>query len=347
MQPKWALILTLLSCLSMSACRTAASDPRSIVQSEAGQSILITEGRAFYFKAGDSQRDQSFAVQMPADVSTFEGVTLDFNLDCPEGRCEIWDRFGSMGLIDETGRYLELFRFMTPYGIGARWSIDLSPFLPLLEKEKTFRISIDTWAAPGSPQGNGWLVSAKLRYLKDEGSTPGIRPFQVIPVLSKSRVLYGDPKAVTLREVELAPLPNFKTAKLVSLITGHGQGNAENCAEFCPKTHSFRLGGQDFKKRVWRDDCATTVDPAQKGYYQFPRAGWCPGDKVNPWILDVSEALRAKPRKITYNVEAYTNGCRPDAAPCTTCIFKTSCDYDGGEHTEPYYYVTSYLVLYR
>jgi hypothetical protein len=77
----------------------------------------------------------------------------------------------------------------------------------------------------------------------------------------------------------------------------------------------------------------------------YPRAGWCPGAPVLPWTED----LYGLPAELTigYDVEAYENTCRPDAATCTGCTLGTGCEYDGGAHTEPRFEQSALIVFYR
>ena len=317
---------------------------------QVSSNVIIAQGLEIYFKSfksGDNRREQKVEVDLglPNNILQFAKVTLNFALRCPSNKCDAWDRLGTFGILDEEGRYLELFRFITPYGIGAKWTADLSDFLPLLEGKKTFRIFIDTWVGPGHPQGNGWLVDASLHYKK---GNPNTRALFVYPLLRmEDIIIYGDPNQSTKRKVEvtLKNIPGSNNARLYTIITGHGQGNAENCAEFCPKNHTISFAGSTVSKKIWRDDCATSVDPTQKGNYGSSRAGWCPGDKVYPWIINIDN-LSSDFEEFNYEVDPYINTCRPDAVvQCSGCVFGTSCSYDGGLHTEPRYYVSSYLII--
>ncbi len=317
-------------------------------QSQAATEVLVAQKQAVYFKNNENRRQVDLSAQLPQHNPHLVKVTLDFSLQCPEGRCDAWDRFGTFGIVEASGRYLELFRFMTPYGIGSHWTADLSDFLPLLEGNQTFRIFIDTWVGPGHPQGNGWLVTANLRF--EEGDEEQ-RAIFVQPLLSLEEIVYGDPLKATRRERSLDVLPRSGSARLHTLITGHGQGNAENCAEFCPKYHSLSLAGQSFQQKIWRDNCATSVDSQQHGNYRPSRAGWCPGAQVEPWIVDLGRESKqsqssqeAMSFAFQYDVEAFVNSCRPDAPRCEACVFGTSCQYDGGFHTEARYFVSSYLI---
>jgi hypothetical protein len=71
---------------------------------------------------------------------------------------------------------------------------------------------------------------------------------------------------------------------------------------------------------------------------------------VKPWTFDVTSDLAAG-AKLSYDVQAYENTCRPDAVPdggtCQGCSLGTGCAYDGGNHTEPFYAVSAVLIAYR
>jgi len=88
--------------------------------------------------------------------------------------------------------------------------------------------------------------------------------------------------------------------------------------------------------------------PEQLGNWEYPRAGWCPGAYVYPWIEDVSSVVKAgQDLTISYTVEPYINTCRPGADPCAGCVFGTTCDYNGGNHTQPNYVLSALLTLYK
>ena len=136
----------------------------------------------------------------PAD-ETFSSINLHFALSCPAGSCDPWDRVGSYGLVlangSESPTYLELSRFITPYGVGAEWDVDVTDLRPLLTGEQTSRVFIDTWVGPGSGFGNGWSVTATFEFV---GGTPAREVLAAIPVWQGAnenrRLVYGDPAPV-------------------------------------------------------------------------------------------------------------------------------------------------------
>jgi hypothetical protein len=300
----------------------------------------------------ENHRQIDVALSLPAAELAYASVTLDLTLGCPNDRCDWWDRKGYIGLVRAPGTeqesIVEVARFMTPYRVGARHVIDVTELRPLLAGDVVLRVFIDTWVGPGHPNGDGWLVDARFDFV---GGAPTRVPIAAIPLWDLRTVEYGDPAAPISESVPsvVVELPiETDAVALRSIITGHGQGNLHNCAEFCPRNHGFLIGEQPFVREIWRDDCAETPVEGQQGTWQYPRAGWCPGAEVIPWIEEVGAAAPAGASvTVTYDVQAYENTCRPDAPVCTGCALGTGCDYDGGNHTPPIYDISAMLIAYR
>ena len=308
------------------------------------QTVAVFSEAPVYFLGSDNQRDISNRVSLPPEGS-YAAVTLTLTLDCPKGgQCDRWDRVGFIGARDQQGRKIELVRFATPYGQGGTWTQDITDYLPLLRDEVTFDAFIDTWVGPGHGSGDGWLLSVDLTFVP---GTLAQKPRRVIPVMNFDHVVYGDPKRPAIREMNVDMDQPHSHAKLITKITGHGQGNQDNCAEFCGKRHHLTINGQDLSRFIWRDNCATSVDQNQRGNYFHSRAGWCPGDIAAPWTEALGELpVQSDPLEITYRVQDYVNSCRPDSDQCSHCVLGTGCNYDGGRHTEPVYKVSAHIILY-
>jgi hypothetical protein len=309
----------------------------------------LFDGTWVYFNPDDRRQiDQD--VNLPEDMYQYREIRLAFALRCPQGGCDPWDRHGHISIMaDVKGekRELELMRFVTPYGRDMTFEIDVTDLRPILTGRVTARVFIDTWVGPGNnPSGPGWLVDAHLKF---KGGTPPHDVLAVMPLWSPGGVTYGDPGRSPKRELKLDLPQGARGAQMFTIITGHGQGNHENCAEFCPKYHTLRVGDREFKRVIWRDNCATTAVPNQGGNWKPSRAGWCPGAGVEPWVEDVSAGVSAGASNLTvsWTPEDFTNTCRPKANPCADCVFNTSCEYDGGNHTEPYYQLSGMMVITR
>jgi len=305
-----------------------------------------------YFTSSDNQRTVDAPASFPKD-GAYSKIILHLSLACPSGGCDPWDRFGSLGVVTEKSgdggadAVIEIARFITPYHVGASWDLDVTDLRPLLSGDVTMRAFIDTWVGPGSPYGEGWLLSASFEMT---GGIPEKLPLQVIPVWSPRSVVYGDPSKPIADGAPTSEvtLPEGSSYALRTFVTGHGQGNANNCAEFCARTHTITAGATPHAEKIWRTDCATTAAPGQQGTWKYSRAGWCPGADVRPWTIDVTADVAGTTKAtFAYDVETYVNTCRPDASPCAGCTLGTGCDYDGGAHTEPSYALSTVLIAYR
>ncbi len=305
-----------------------------------------------YFTADDNQRVVDAPASFPAS-GAYAQIILHLTLACPQGGCDPWDRLASLGVVTAKGQggdpdtVVEIARFITPYHVGASWDLDVTDLRPLLTGDLTLRAFIDTWVGPGSSYGAGWLLTASFEM---KGGIPAMLPVAAIPVWTPRAVTYGDPKKPVADSAPPATitLPPASAYAVRALVTGHGQGNAGNCAEFCGKTHTLTAGATPHPQKIWRTDCAKTAAPNQQGTYQYSRAGWCPGADVLPWIVDVTADVPAGgSATFAYEPQAYENTCRPDATPCSGCTLGSTCDYDGGNHTEPFYQLSALLIAYR
>lgn len=304
-----------------------------------------------FFNSTENKRVVDASAAFPA-TGTYEKITLHLSLSCPSEGCDPWDRFGTLGVVTAKGAtpeqdtVVEVARFITPYHVGASWDLDVTDLRPLLTGDLTLRAFIDTWVGPGSGYGGGWALSASFEM---KGGTPEKLPVAVVPVWSPRQVVYGDPAKPIATSVPAADLdlPAGSSYALRAFVTGHGQGNKQNCAEFCGKKHTISVGLTPHEQKIWRDDCKTTAAPNQQGTWQYSRAGWCPGADVYPWMIDVTADISSSKATLSYDVEAFENTCRPDASSCSGCTLGATCDYDGGAHTEPNYQFSALLIAYQ
>ena len=177
-------------------------------------------------------------------------------------------------------------RFMTLPGAPS-WTVDVTALRPLLAGEVTLRVFVDTWVGPGHPQGAGWLVDASFEM---KGGTPARLPVAVIPLWDEMRFDYGDPAkpvAAAVPPRQPAIPADASAVELRAIITGHGQGNLQNCAEFCRRTHSFRLGETSFDRLLGATTAPPAAPPARPATPAHPApAGvrgptWSPGSSTS------------------------------------------------------------------
>ncbi|MGE0872081.1 MAG: peptide-N-glycosidase F-related protein [Kofleriaceae bacterium] len=343
-----ALACSLFACATNDSSKDPAdNDPGGKADgvTEEPVSVPLFTAEHIYYSADATTNRQTVDQQVALPTQgPFKSVKLSFKLSCPSNHCDDWDRPGALSYLDADGKAVEFARFMTPYGRGGEWTVDVTDLQTVLAGPLTVRAFIKTFVGPtiNMQYGLGWVVDASLTYEKGD---PERLPIAAIP-LQFGEVNYGDPLEPTERKATIEVPEGVGSAGFYMLITGHGQGNLENCAEFCQKTHTIALGSTEASQVIWRDDCHLNPVSPQAGNWKFARAGWCPGDMVYPWREELG-AVAAGSYEFRYDVEAYTNTCRPDSPVCSGCSLGTGCEYDGGRHVKPRWMTNGFLILYQ
>lgn len=209
-----------------------------------------------------------------------------------------WSRIGSVGVLLPMGggkppMQVELMRFVTGFGAAARFETDLTPLLPVLWGERTFRVHMSTWKNPG------WRVSFELRY---EPETAGIRrPNMVVPLIDEPVVT----RATGRMNASFTLLPGLDRPRLRLISTGHGSALGD---EFRSRTHVVRIDGVEVARwRPWREDGARarasspwaerrTVDGREVWASDADRSGWIPGSLVEPFMIPLDELTPGRHR---------------------------------------------------
>jgi hypothetical protein len=199
--------------------------------------------------------------------------------------------------------------------------------------------------------GGGWVLGATFEMTP---GTPEKEPVAVVPIWDwvttgkePTQIVYGDPTQPISASLptQMVQLPaGARSFGVRSTITGHGQGNLDNCSEFCSEEHTWQVGATPNQATVWRTDCANFPS---EGTYQYARAGWCPGASVIPWDFDVTSQVAdaGATVPVSYGVTPYMNSC--SGTVCSGCASGESCMYNGSDHTQPFYYVQSLLIGFR
>jgi hypothetical protein len=200
---------------------------------------------------------------------------------CGESNCDPWDRIGNV-TIEAVGAggetvTVELVKFITPFGNSRTYTSDLSAYGPLLRGRKTVRAYISTYVGR-------WTVTLKLRFRRATLNPAVVATYPLF--FSQSVRTENADTTLTL------DLPVGGRAKLAYRATGHNV-RGRNCDEFCKKAHEIYVDGVLVETVVpWRDDCEQLLTVNRCGLPQSvrsSRAGWCPGDIVEPTYIDLGE----------------------------------------------------------
>jgi len=278
-------------------------------------------------------------VDFPADVSNFSQVLMEVSLDCPAGGCDPWDRFANLS-IEVGGQTIEIGRYVTPYGNDwCSWTIDVSEYRHLLTGTKTISSKIDTWE-------NGWLVNTEFEFV------PGTPDYEFVHVQNlwvDDNFEYGDTVFFSINLPEIVvPIPDNAEEVIMRVVnTGHGQGNTDNAAEFSQKTHAVHVNGSEVATHfLWKSDCESNPCSPQGGTWQFDRAGWCPGQGVTPFDVDLTNDITpGQSATLDYVLEPFFNECSPWNLACVVPTTCAECTYNSNGHTEPHYKMAIQLII--
>jgi len=173
----------------------------------------------------------------------------------------------------------ELGRFITPYGNGLdlgsgfTWVYDVTDFRPLL------RDSVHISA------GN-WQELLDLKFMMIEG-TPEREVIDIKKLWSGKFYLNNIDESIAPVTLKLDSAAHMFRVKTTT--SGHDFSNSTNCAEFCPKIQSVKVGDSTVASWQILQECADNPLFPQGGTWIYDRAGWCPGAKVTTQNIDISD----------------------------------------------------------
>lgn len=254
-------------------------------------------------------------------------VIATLTLSEPEMGYDHWDKKGTVairvptGETDEQGNAVterfEVFRYITPYRRGWTWHMDVTDLLPLFEGTRQLETHIGTYM-------KGWLVTFTLDFYE---GTPEREPIAVMNLWNGDAEIGNPDKPVAdfyaPRDVSVPE--GASSARVRATVTGHGMHpNSNNAGEFMPIWRTLTIssgnssgGGYvlegDYismseRNHLWKTDCYLNPCRPQGGTWKFDRSGWAPGDKVEPWVVDVqSEFVMGDTLRIEYELDEYIN----------------------------------------
>jgi len=270
------------------------------------------------------QQLNAIKMTLPNDLHRYEQILLNIDLACPAGGCGPWDVLADLKAITASGTY-EIARYVTPYGIACGgWVVDITDFKSVLGGELEFQTNIIVYT------NQGWLLDMSVDLI-DNNITDTYT--QLSDLWESPYHVYGDPGINDdLEPVTINFADNTESSHVRMTISGHGQGNTNNAAEFFEVNHNLNVDGAPFHNHhLWKADCASNPCDNQAGTWLFSRAGWCPGQEVIPYIIDTDGVTEAGGTiSLDYELQDYTN------------LLNTG--YDGSSHTEPYYRIYSYII---
>ena len=234
-----------------------------------------------------------------------------------------WDRFGSIWIDNGENPPIEIFKFMTGFGIGlpyikknipshpsvkkwaeyAEWEEDITNLFILFKGKRTIKAMIDTWVNPG------WSLDFSLLFIKDDNV---VNPDWIYSLINTTGKYFDYRKFEDSSTIVDINIPdNVKDIKMVYYTSGHGGVSTGD--EFNKKMNVIYIDNKEVLRFIpWRDDCDKqfrALNPTSAKWEgdiwssDLSRSNWCPGDKVYPMVFDMDYFLKPGKHQIRFDVE--------------------------------------------
>ncbi|MFK7922216.1 MAG: LamG-like jellyroll fold domain-containing protein [Bacteroidia bacterium] len=251
--------------------------------------------------------------ELPAFLGSYDRILATLDVTCPPGGCGPWDRVAKVEIQTHEGNWVEMIRYITPYGVACSHTLDVTDFMSALQGKIRFRMSCETF-------DNGFEYELRLDY------QPGIPTYaysKIDPVWHQ-RFDFGNPGDLQPVDDQMVKFfPNSQAAKFKLISSGHGWGenNTNNAAEFYNTTHHVWVdGAQTFAQNNWLI-CNPNPDACspQNGTWFHNRAGFCPG-AISPWFdFDMTPYIANGTASLGYKFdEAYVDLCHANNPNCVS-----------------------------
>jgi hypothetical protein len=307
-----------------------------VVDSASSQTVESLQDVIIEFNGANSRWFYS-TYTFPQFVGAYSGANAFLEVECPNiaGGCDDWDRWAHIDVKAPDGNWVQIIRYITPYGVGCNHQLDVSDYLSLLQGEVEMRVFIDTWGT------GGWQLTLNMDYT---AGTPDYNYSNVVEVWDGS-YSFGDPSNLQPVETYTANIPaGVLASKLIISNSGHawGSNNTSNAAEFFNATHYIDVDNtQTFTQNLW-NVCNPNPDgcTGQQGSWTHNRAGWCPGAISPPHSYDLAPYIGASV-DLDYRFHpTYVDNCHPNNP---SCITGTTCA-DCNDGYNPIYFVDTHII---
>lgn len=250
----------------------------------------------------------------PSSNAPVRKIVLHVRFGCPDSlRCADWDYKDQITLrrkggVNGASQDVEIARMLTPYG-GAfpkdwnfNWEVDVTDFSLLLRDSVEIEYNHNGYEPAND---RGWAVTLDFEVIK---GTPAWEPVSIQKIYDNS-YRYGDSSRnieSVLQPVSFTASQNADFARLRVVQTGHGMDNPDGCGEFCNKWRQIFFDGKLVHSRnIWKT-CGDNPLYPQAGTWLFDRAAWCPGNLVQPDVLNL-QVTPGKVHTLDINMQPYVS----------------------------------------
>jgi len=253
---------------------------------------------------------------MPLHVGAFNDITANYQHNCV-GTCDTYDRVGGVMVRNYRGEWMELFRYITPFGVECTANLDVTDYTSVLQGIVEFELYFETW------NGDGFNPTLTFEMTK---GTPEYKYANV------DEIWYGTFSFGDYANQQPVPTVNYffentaEKASIKVMTTGHnwssGTNNAYNtgnAAEFLEATHHIFVNNtKEFDQHNW-ENCNPNPYGCQpqNGTWTYPRSGWCPGSIPMVWDFDITSHISQGSINLFYQFDPnYIDECHPNYPDC-------------------------------
>lgn len=262
----------------------------------------------------------------PSHVGAFNNIMAHYDHNCVNGYCDDYDRVGGVKIRNYRGEWVELFRYITPFGVQCDDDLDVTDYTSLLQGLVEMEYYMESWS------GNGYNPNLIFTFTK---GTPDYLYVDVDEIWFDTYSFgdYANQQPVPVIDYRFGD--DADAVKLKLTTTGHNWSsgtnnsyNTGNAAEFYEATHHIVVNGQNkYDQHLWR---TCNPNPAgcqpQAGTWTYSRSGWCPGSIGMVWDFDLSEYLPAGHAELFYQFDpTYLDLCHPNHPDCVSGVTCTEC----------------------
>ena len=253
----------------------------------------------------------------PSHVGAFNEILAHYDHTCVNGDCDSFDRVGGVRIRNYRGEWMELFRYLTPFGVECEDEVDVTDYTSLLQGLVELEFYMESW------EGSGYNPTLVFSFT---GGTPYYLYADVAEIWYGTYAFgdYANPQPVPPVTYQMSENAGYARLKLIT--TGHNWSsgtnntfNTGNAAEFYEATHHILVNGySSFDQHLWR-----TCDPnpagcqPQYGTCRYNRSGWCPGSIDMVWDFDLNGVFPGESAELFYQFDPnYLDLCHPNHPEC-------------------------------
>lgn len=255
---------------------------------------------------------------MPSHVGAFNHINAHYDHQCV-GTCDPYDRVGYCRVKNYRGEWVELFRYVSPFGVECDDNADVTDYSTILQGLVEFELYYQTWA------GDGYAPILTFNMTK---GTPEYLYTDIQPLWFGTYDFGDYANLQPVPKVDYTFLDGVEKVQLKMITTGHNWSssysggnayNTGNAAEFYEATHHILINNTPtFDQHLWR---TCNPNPAgcqpQTGTWNYERSGWCPGSIGMVWNYNITNYQALGHCELFYQFAPdYVDQCHPNYPGC-------------------------------